>query len=309
MRPRLLTRAVLVLAVAVIAAGGVLAVRGWLAARTGPDTVVRRYFAALQRGDAAAALSYGTLPAGSRALLGDAVLRAQQQAAPIRSLSLISTRTAAGRATVELGYVLDFPDGPSTVAAEVSLHRSGGGWLLDAAAVPTRVVFDAARQRASIGGARVPDGRALLFPGAVPVRFDSPYLTATIGNGSVTFGAPATTGVQVSLTAAGRAAMRSRLTVALDHCLTRGGATCPQPDGRYLPGSLRGRTDGPLHGVRIALTGSPLGVISVGATAGVDVRFRRLDFTDGLRTGRGSVDLSLQAEAVARAPLQLRWTQ
>ena len=308
MRARLLARAVAVLAVLAIMGGGVLAVHGWLDGRTGPGAVVRRYVAALQRGDAAAALSYGTVPTGSRALVTDAALRAEQRAAPIRSLDILSTRMTSDRAAVEIGYVLDFPDGPSTIAADVALHRSGRGWLLDAAAVPTRLTFDAARQRAMIGGVRIPTGRALVFPGALPVRFDSDYLSGTVGNGSVTFGAPATTAVQVSLTAAGRRATRARLLTALNRCLGRGGSTCPQPDERYLPGSLRGSALGPLRHVTISLTGSPTGVISVRASAAVRVRFRRLDFTDQLQSGRARVRLDLHADVVAREPLTIRWT-
>ncbi|MBE7189092.1 hypothetical protein [Jatrophihabitans endophyticus] len=309
MRARLLTRAVLVVALAVIATGAVLAVRGGLAGRDGPDTVVRRYFAALQRGEATTALSYGTVPPGSRDLVGDAALRAQDRAAPIRSLDILSTRTTGERASVQLGYVLDFPDGPSSVAADVTLHRTGDVWALDAAAVPTRFAFDAAQQRATLGGTRLPAGRALVFPGALPVRFDSPYLSGTVGNGSITFGAPATTHVQVSLTASARHTMRARLDAALGRCLTHGGRTCPQPDERYLPGSVRGHPVGGLQHVSVALTRSPLGVITVRASTAARVRYRRLDFTDRLRRGQGRVRLDLRAEAVAHAPLTIRWTR
>ena len=312
MHARLLTRAMFVLAVAAvvaIAAGGELAVHGAIADRTGPDTVLRAYFAALQRGDATAALSYGTVPSGSRVLVGGAALRAQRRAAPIRSLDILSTRTTGDRATVQFGYVLDFPDGPSTIAADVSLHRSNGGWLLDDAAIPTRLAFTAAGQRASVGGMRLPTGRALVFPGALPLHFDSPYLSGTIGNGNVTFGAPASTDVQVALTTSGRRAMKARLTAALTRCLTAGGSTCPQPDERYLPDSVRGRARGPLRHVTIALTGSQLGVITMQARTSARIRFRRLDFTDQLRTGQANVQLDLHAEAVATTPLEIRWTR
>lgn len=306
---RRLTGALLAVASVLIAGGIAVAARGALAGHDGPAAVVRAYFAALARDDAPDALGYGTLPAGSQTLVTEAALRTQQRAAPLRHLVVLSTSAKGDRAVVTVGYDLDFASGPVTVSDDVAVHRTGGGWLLDATAVPTRFAFSAAVRRATIAGQRVPGGRALVFPGAVVVGFDSPYLAGTVGNDYLTFGAPSTTAVDVALTPAGRRAVAAGVLSALRRCLRDGGdASCPQPDGRYLPGSLRGTVEGGLRHPRVSLTAAPSGVVTLDARATARVRFQRLNFTDELRSGRGTVALAVNAETVAADPLSIRWT-
>ena len=303
---------VVVLALAALVAGGTLAVRGLRAGQLGPDEVVGDYFAALERGDASAALGYGTIPSGSRALLSDAALRAQQAAAPIRDLEVVSTRTRGDRSIVQVGYQLGTGPTGSTVAADVALHRDDGNWVLNESAIPAQFDFNAAGDRATIAGVRAPTNAAAMFPGSFVLRFDSPYLVGTIGNDSITFGAAtsrniASTSVDVTLTASGRSATRLAVQAAVARCLERGGPTCPQPDERYVPGSLRGRLTGTLQHVSTSLTASPAGVVRVDAEAPATVRFRRLDFVD--RPGDGHGDVRLQVHALAGLePTSVRWT-
>lgn len=301
-------RLALVVALAVAVTGGVLAVRGYAAGRSDPESVVRAYFAALERGDAAAALGYGDLPDGPRSLLTDRALQAQQRVAPIRDLTVVSTRRVGDTATVAVGYTLGFDDGPVTVAADVGVRRVEGVWGLDATAVATRFDFDVAAQRAAISGVQVPAGRTLVFPGAIALTFDSRYLAGSAGNGSITFGARATTPVVVTVTAAGRRAMRSATLAALGRCLRAGSAvTCPQPDERYVPGSLRGHVIGALHDPKITLLPTQVGLLKLDATASVAIRYRRLDFRNEVRDGQGTRTVELHAIAAAVDPLSVRW--
>src|SRR5438445_5262352 len=92
------------LAVAAILTGGTIALANYLDT-SGPDGAVRGYFAALQRGDAAAALGFGDLPDASRALLTGKVLREQKRIAPIRDVTITHTDSASNQATVNVHYV------------------------------------------------------------------------------------------------------------------------------------------------------------------------------------------------------------
>src|SRR5436309_16271 len=79
-------------------------------------------------------------------------------------------------------------DQPPT--ARVAVVQHGNAWRLLAAAVPVQLYMNNASSRATLAGAAVPDGEVALFPGAVPIRFDTAELQ--VAHGAITFGAPTT---------------------------------------------------------------------------------------------------------------------
>ncbi len=101
-------------AVAVLAAGVLVAVRGRHEA-AGPSDVVRAYFAALSRSDAAAALSYADGPGGPTDFLTADVLALQQRLAPLREVRIDGVDDAGIVRRVRYSYVLGFADGDRSV--------------------------------------------------------------------------------------------------------------------------------------------------------------------------------------------------
>ena len=310
--PRGLFRAAIGVAVAAVVGGSVLA---FLGTRTssGPDGVVRGYFAALVRADAPAALAYGGLPLGSRRLLTTPVLRTQQRLAPIRDVAVGPMERRGDVARVGYSYRLGFPGAEQRVRGRLVLRRHASSWRLARVAVPVRLRLDQAAGRATLAGVRIPDGTALLFPGAVPLRFDTPYLRLGRGTDDVVLGTAGTVELNVRVSRAGRRAVMHALTARLQHCVDAHAAadpTCPVASRQDVPGSLRGTVRGPvLRAVHLTVTDARAGVIAVFGHVEVSGRYRRLAFDDVARERRGTVRVPVRASAYAVRPLKLRFAR
>lgn len=297
--------------VLLLGSGTVLAVRGY-EKTGGPDGAVRGYFAALARGDAATALAFGDVPDGPHGLLTADVLRSQQHIAPLRNLTVVATHRTGDRATVSVRYQLLYPGSPQTINSTVPVHRKDDEWRLDRVAVPVSLDLDRALQRASIVGAGIPDGDTLVFPGAVPVTFDTPYLQLNAAEDSVSFGRPPDLHVYVEISPAGTKAVVQAVQDALDACLAgRGDATCPLPDERYVPGSIRGRlSDRLADNLTITLDEGPTGLLQIKGEPPVRATtYRKLTFVNRTVTGSGTVVLDMHARAYAVRPLRLVWSR
>jgi hypothetical protein len=297
------------LAVLAVVGGAVIAYRGY-AETSGPDGVVRGYFAALARSDAPGALAFGDLPAGPRTLLTSTVLREQQRLAPLTGLQIVSVDERGSTARVGVRYRLGFASGTEDVAAFVATYRRSSHWYLVSAAVPTALRVRQAQERASIVGTAVPEAPTLLFPGAVPLAFDTPYLALDPRTASVGFGSAALTEVTVQLSAAGLAAVRDAVANDLGACVTSEVATdprCPLPSDRYVPGSLHG-TVALGDAVSAGLDGDPHGVIDVGGTAQFTGAYEVLDFDNIAVAKTVTLQLPLSATAYALSPIRIRWS-
>jgi hypothetical protein len=278
-----------------------------------PSAAVRGYFAALQHGDAATALDYGaTRPSlrSERRWLTAAVLAEQRRLAPIEQVTVARTSRSRRAAAVRVRYRLAFAAGPQTVRSRLRLTERRGRWRLRRVAVRTRIDVAPAGQRARLAGAALPGRPVRLFPGAVPVSFDSPYLRAApaavrLGSSS----APTT--VRARLSAAGRDRMAGAVRRALQRCLRASGASgasCPVPSGASVPGSLHGAPLGWVAGgLRIRLTGSAVGVLDARGRIPVRGRYREVGFRDRVRTTGGEVVVPVHAQAYAVAPLRIVW--
>lgn len=299
--------AAVLLSLVLLVAGGIVAYLGYTAT-SGPDGVVRGYFAALQRADAGSALAFGDVPAGPHTLLTDTVLREQQKIAPIKQVEVVSVQhRGADKATVTVHYDIDFPDGPDQVTDQVPVVKRGSSWDLTRTAIPTSIDLTHALDRARIAGAAIPDGDTLLFPGAVPIRFDTPFLE--LGAGAVTFATNTHVAVTVKVSAAGRSAVANALSTALQGCVSSGGkGYCPLPSNRYVPGSLRGRLLTDVAG-QMSLTVDPAaaGLIDVAGTVPFRGRYSQLDFDNIASTRYGTVQLPLTATLYAVRPVIIQW--
>lgn len=303
-------RFAIALALVALLGGGVFAYLQYQ--RTaGPDGAVRAYFAALARSDAPAALGFGDVPAGGTALLTSTVLREQQKIAPLRSVHVISVHRDGPRATVTVQYRLLFANGIQQISDTVRVVRRDGSWRLAATAMLSRLRLLQASGRATVVGAPVPTEPVLLFPGAVPLRFDTPYLELTPATSAIELSGGAQTALDVEVTTAGRAAMNGAISAALRSCLTGAhGADprCPLPDARAVPGTLRATVTGRLE-QRTRLTVAPdsHGIIQVSGTAQATGSYTALDFDNLPVAKRGPVTLPMRASAFAVTPLVIRW--
>lgn len=234
----------LLLSVALVLAGASLTVGAYTAAGL-PETVVREYFAALQRGDAAAALGYGTIPTGSRDLLTGAVLAAQNATGPIEDVTVARVRRSGNTATVDVTYTVGLHSGPVAMADSVPVVADGHAWRLAHSAVPESVSPGDGSQLASLAGAAVPDGDFLMFPGALPITYDTPELAASPNASVVHFDGGGVIEADAIVTAAGRAALTPAVDAAVRACLAGASPTqalCPLPNELAgVPGSLRGK--------------------------------------------------------------------
>jgi hypothetical protein len=275
---------------------------------SGPDGAVEGYFAALARGDASAALAFGDVPAGPTALLTDEVLAEQQRIAALREVSILDVAEHGDVADVHYGYVLAFARAPQPVTGTMRVVRGGSGWRLARTAVPTTISMDQAADRFTFAGTTVPDGRTLLFPGAVPVRFDNPYLQLDPATSSVGFAGPARVDVRVEPTPAARAALTRQLTSRLTTCVSaaRPDPQCPLPTPRTVPGSLHGRIASPSYTFRVSSAAA--GAITVTGTAIFVGRYRSLTYDNVARSVRARVPLPVDAMAYPVAPLMPHFT-
>lgn len=300
------------LALAATVGGSVVAYNGY--ERTaGPQGVVRGYFAALARSDAASALGFGELPGGPHNLLSGAVLHEQERIAPISQVHIVGVQQRGAKASVTVRYRLGFASGARQASDVVAVYERGSTWRLARTAIATTLQLGQALDRATILGGAVPDGPTLLFPGAVPLRFDTAYLELDPAHAEVHFDAGAQTQLTAQVSAAGGAAVRAALGRALDGCLTRGAKAdprCPLPSERYVPGSLRGVLAAPIGtDVTVHLLANAAGVIAVEGGASFRGSAQVLDFDDVAVTRTGTVQLQFAATTYATKPLVIQWSE
>lgn len=291
----------LLLATAILLGGAVVAAGAYTSAAQ-PETVVVAYFAALQRGDAAAALGYGALPAGSTTLLTPAVLAAQNIQGPIQSVTVHRVRRNGNRAQVDVTYTVGIVGHPVTVADTVPVVRAGHGWRLVESAVAQELGPGGGSDLARFAGFAVPDGDFSMFPGAVPVTYLTPNLVLAPHSQVASFNNGGLLLVDATVSPAGRAALTSAVTAALRSCLTGRSATqhlCPAPHpGVAVPGSLRGRLTGSVgHALTVQFPGSD-SEIEVSGDVPVTGSYRRLDVND-IATSVTTTTVPVDAHAYA----------
>lgn len=298
-----------VVALALLVGGGAIAYRGY-AATAGPDGAVRGYFAALQRGDAPAALAFGTVPRGPRTLLSRTVLREQRKLAAIHDVTITSVDRSGDTARVSVTYVLAFPDGGQMIRDSVVVQRSGGSWRLRQSAVSVQIILAQASDRATLAGTALSADPVLMFPGAIPITFDTPYLQLDSGDRALQMDASAQDDLAVSVTTDGQRAVTDALAAALPSCLA-GAPTaapdCPRPSPRAVPQSLRGTIVGPLKPSVVVVTGSS-GRLEVSAQVSVRGTYQLLNFNNIAVPKSGTVALPVRASAYATSPIRLSWS-
>jgi hypothetical protein len=298
-------------AVVVTLSGTVLAVTGYLTS-AGPGRVVRDYFAALSRGDAQAALAYGAVPDGPRELLTGPVLRAQQKAGRLGSVSVVAVDRRADSASVSVHYTVAFGSGSSIVDDRVTVRRQGRSWRLAQAAVPVDLTLPVAQRRATVAGAPIPSGRPLVFPGAAPVTFDTPTLQLAEPGRVVRFADPAETELEVTVSPEGHRIVATAVAAALQSCLSAPSPDplCPLPPGsRVVPGTVRGTPTGAVaNALSVTVGAGADGRLDVSGQVPVTGRYTQLTFDNQPTTKQlNRYPIRVRAHASAVAPQRIVW--
>lgn len=281
-------------------------------ATSSPTDAVGGYFAALQRGDAPAALALGVVPVGTHLLLTSHALQEQQKLAPFGHVRVGPVQRTGAAATVRVRYTVAAGGRVYAQDTSVAVHDTSDGWRLDAVAVPVTISLTQSVQRMTLLGGSVPSTSLLAFPGVVPLLSDTAYLAFDPASTLVGFGNDPTVTPRVVVTPAGRAAAIIAVTGAVRRCLSGAAGSaadlCPLPTERFVPGSVRGRLSGALRDVQVTLQPTELGEVSISAQAPVTASYQELDFRDHTSAGHGPLTLQVHAIAIAVAPMTIVWT-
>ena len=140
----------------------------------------------------------------------------------------------------------------------------------------------------------------LLFPGALPVRFDTPYLRLDPATRAVGFGVGRRLAVRIEAPGRPTGLLTARSAHALRACAAAGQLVdrpARNPSPRYVPGSLRGR----LASLRCTyrVTSEAAGAIAITGTAFVRGSYRTLDYENVARTDRGRIVLPVDASGLS----------
>lgn len=275
-----------------------------------PDTVVRQYFAALQDGDAATALGYGAVPAGSRSLLTPGVLAAQNAMGPIEGVGVRQVHRSGDSAQVDVTYTVALPTGRDTVLDTVAVVRHGHGWRLAQSAIRVNLGPDGGSALASFAGAEVPDGDFLMFPGAVPVTYNTPNLRLQPSSSVLRFADTGALLLEATVTPAGERAIVLSLRAALSACLAGTAsqqALCPVPNPYVdVPGSLRGTLTAVDTGALHLAVMSADGKVTIAGTVGVHATYQELD-KNNIATAKTAAATTVAAYCFVTTPGTIGW--
>ena len=310
-RRRVAFWAAVLVALAAVGGGAYLAQDAY-ATNTAPETIAGDYLAALARADAPAALAYGEIPTGSQELLTTKVLRTQQDIAPMTDITTGAVNVNGDEASVDVHYRLGFADDPQTVDDKVELVRDGRSWKLSTVAVPVSLHLAEASHRGSLAGSAVPTGTRLVFPGAMPIEFDTDALTLTEDTRAVLFTDSGGVAQEVQLSEEGEAEVADAVDKALTACLDGSApqpTLCPLPaDPRAVPGTLRGSTTkSAADVVDLSLEGGTDGLVHIQGEIPVTGDYKQLDFNNLQVAKSGPQTVPFVATCYAAAPDTIFW--
>jgi hypothetical protein len=306
---------------ALLVGGSISAVSGYLASSS-PGGVVRGYFQALARGDAAGALGYGSVPPGEHAYLTADVLRAELAVGSISDIAVGAVTLHGVQASVNISYLLGLRAGPQQVSDVVNVVHSDRRWRLAESAIRANVTLAQAANRATFAGAALPTDRPVLFPGALPVSFDTPTLQMAGDSGILRFAGSESLDLRVEVSASGTGLIEAAVDRGLAACVAATVATalCPVPSGpvpsgpvpsaatRAVPGSLRGTL---VAGATIVRTtvgeDSPDGTIDISGSFVVNGTYQALDYDNLASTATGKRTVTFYAHCYATSAGTIVW--
>lgn len=194
--------------------------------------VVKGYLEALARGDAAAALSYGSGEPGSMDFLTDEILKKQIEKMPITDIKILND---SSKGSISFGQVhVSVKFGNKTSDETLSLKRSGKEWKFENAAIKLdrmdSGVMEKARHVTTLFGSPLPDSAVYVFPGWLDLASSTPNLEVTSNpvllDGLRGYSSFYNLDVKVGITDAGKRAADRAIRDAVGKC-TRTSALAP----------------------------------------------------------------------------------
>jgi hypothetical protein len=281
---------------------------------SGPAGAVHDYFAALQQGDAADALAFGAVPAGPHSYLSAQVLREQLSVAGISGIDTMVSQRQGDRVSVRVSYVLSFASGPQQVQDSVDVLHVHGRWQLERSAIRTVVSLSQAGNRASLAGSGLPVTQVVLFPGALPLSFDTPDLEVDPASTVVRLSGANLSNLPVRVSASGRQLVGTAVDTAVRGCLDYlpPDALCPVPSDpashtRAVPGSLRGTlVPGSLSSDPGVAAGAD-GQLHIAGSFRVEGSYQSLDFNNQITEKSGTITVDFGAHCYATSPRAIGW--
>lgn len=201
---------------------------------TTADGAVKGYLEALSKGDANAALAFGTDQPAAKDFLTDDILKQQVAKWPITNVRILSASEVGGMAQVHVAANF----GDQTSDQTLTVKKDGGSWKLSAASIKLNLggLASTVPLTDPVSGKPVPSAPITLFgkpvakaspvyvfPGWLDLGSGSKYLTISAArpvllDGLVTQAAAMPTGVQVQLSDAGSAAAKQAVADAIAKC-------------------------------------------------------------------------------------------
>lgn len=297
----------------VCAAATLYAVVDYLSS-SGPAGAVRDYFAALQHGDAAQALAFGAVPPGPHGYLSAQVLRDQLSVAGISGVDTVVSQRQGDRASVRVNYLLHFASGPEQIQDSVEVLHVHGRWQLERSAVSTVVSLGQAGNRASLAGGALPGRQVVLFPGALPLSFDTSTLEVDPASRVVRLSGANLSNLPVRVSASGRQLVNAAVDAAIRGCLDHipPDGLCPVPGDpasrlRAVPGSLRGTLVPGSLSSQTSVAGGADGQLHIAGSFQVDGSYQSLDFNNQATEKSGPVTVDFGAHCYATSPRAIGW--
>jgi hypothetical protein len=159
----------------------------------------------------------------------------------------------------------------------------------------------------------VPTDPVLMFPGAVPIQFDTGTIELDPASAVVHADHPGDLQIAVLPTSSGRAAAQRAVAAAFTACL-RGAPTadprCPLPLGRAVPDSMTGTGPADIAGLlSVSVSTDPDGLFVVTGSITVFGRYQNLDFSNIVHTVTGRFPVSVNALAYTHPPVTVVWQE
>lgn len=184
---------------------------------------VKGYLAALARGDAEVALSYGVDQPASKQFLTNEILKKQIAQWPISNIRILSD-DSSGLGMGRVHVVANFGDTNSDTTLYVK--KDHGSWKLDAAAIKLdgqhfATSGNAAAKTMTFFGKPVADGTVYVFPGWIDIGSTNPYLTVSakpVLLDQLPLSGGAWMSPEIALSDTGKAAVKDSFNAAMAAC-------------------------------------------------------------------------------------------
>lgn len=179
----------------------------------GPEETVKKYFEALQAGNATEALSYAAVPPSDTTLLTDEVLAKANELGGVSNLDIRSSSDTSVRVTYTLG-------GKEQMAT-YNVSKTDDGWKMNQVAFAAKLVNASKSVPLTINGAKADPTSLLLFPGTYEMDSGSEWFAWTESTIVMTGSREVMVNGRAEVTNEGMEASKAAIKKWFDGCLAK----------------------------------------------------------------------------------------